>query len=63
MFSVNSTLYKLMREVGADKFSIELVEDFPCEAEDELGMKENNGYIGWAPSTTNSNVERLPNTE
>jgi hypothetical protein len=32
----NIKLYKLMNDIGFDKFSIALIEDFPCETKTEL---------------------------
>ena len=37
---INRKLYKLMNEVGVDKFKIELIELFPCGSKDELRKRE-----------------------
>ena len=36
----NIKLYKLMNDIGFDKFSIALIEDFPCENKTELCKRE-----------------------
>ena len=36
----NTSWYKAMRRIGCDKFSIELVKDFPCENRMELEAEE-----------------------
>src|SRR5574343_1118606 len=36
----NSKLYANMREIGIDKFYIELLEDFPCDSYEELTARE-----------------------
>ena len=36
----NQQLYKLMVEYGVDKFSIELIKDFPCERSEQLQAEE-----------------------
>ena len=36
----NRALYKLMLELGKDKFHIELVEDYPCENKEQLRKRE-----------------------
>ena len=36
-----SRLYQLMRQYGIENFSIELVEQYPCNSKDELRQREN----------------------
>ena len=46
----NIKLYKLMNDIGFDKFSIALIEDFPCETKTELCMRE--GYFIYTLNTS-----------
>ena len=36
----NHLLYQKMREIGDDKFYIELVEDYPCDSLEQLNKRE-----------------------
>ena len=51
----NSPVYKLMKEIGIDKFYIELIENYPCNSKDELTAKEN--YWIRQISTLNTRIE------
>ena len=46
----NIKLYKLMNDIGFDKFSIALIEDFPCETKTELCRRE--GYFIYTLNTS-----------
>ena len=46
----NIKLYKLMNDLGLDKFSIALIEDFPCETKTELCRRE--GYFIYTLNTS-----------
>ena len=46
----NIKLYKLMNDLGLDKFSIVLIEDFPCETKTELCRRE--GYFIYTLNTS-----------
>ena len=37
---INSALYQQMREIGIDRFYIELIETFPCESLEQLNKRE-----------------------
>ena len=37
---MNSPLYKLMREIGIDRFAIYLIEEYPCDTKYELRQRE-----------------------
>jgi len=51
----NIKLYKLMNDIGFDKFSIALIEDFPCETKTELCRRE--GYFIYTLNTSlNHNI-------
>ncbi len=40
---VNIPLYVLMREIGTDRFRIELIENYPCE--DKYQLRQREGYF------------------
>ena len=44
----NHLLYQQMREIGDDKFYIELVENYPCESLEQLNKREGE----WIHSNT-----------
>ena len=54
-------LYKLMNEIGKDKFSISLVEEYPCSNKSELLTRE--GYWIREFGTLNSNIAGRSNKE
>ena len=37
---VDNKLYQAMRELGLDKFYIELIESYPCKSKEELRARE-----------------------
>jgi len=40
LFRTNSNLYEHMRKIGADKFDIELIEEYHCHSRQELWQRE-----------------------
>jgi hypothetical protein len=51
----NSLLYKLMNEIGFDRFRIELIEDCPCE--DVYQLRQREGVFIRLYGTLNKRVE------
>ena len=51
---VNRPLYILMREIGTDRFRIQLVEEYPCEDKYQLGQRE--GYYIRQIGTLNARI-------
>ena len=54
-FNPYNKLYKHMIDIGIDKFYIELVENYPCNNNDELRGKE--GHVIRQCGTLNSRIE------
>ena len=51
----NMNIYKLMNEIGFDRFRIELIENYPCEDRYQLRQKE--GYYIRQMGTLNMKIE------
>ncbi len=54
-------LYTLMKEIGVDRFRIELIEDFPCEDKYQLRQKE--GFWIRELGTLNKTIENRSRAE
>ena len=52
---MNRPLYALMREIGNDRFRIELIEDYSCE--DKYQLRQREGYFIREIGTLNKRVE------
>ena len=54
--SQTKPLYKKMREIGKEQFYIELLEEYPCENNDQLRAREGH-YIREMKALLNGRVE------
>ena len=54
-------IHKLIREIGEDKFYIELIESYPCNGREELRARE--GYYIRERGTLNKKIEGRTNKE
>ena len=51
----NRPLYELMREIGTDRFRIELIEDYSCE--DKYKLRQREGYFIRELGSLNKRIE------
>ena len=54
-FKMNRPLYALMKEIGSDRFRIELIEDYLCE--DKYQLRQREGYYIREFGTLNKRIE------
>ena len=58
---MNRPLYALMKEIGFDRFRIELIEDYPCE--DKYQLRQREGYFIREIGTLNIKIENRTQKE
>jgi len=51
----NTPIYKLMNEIGFERFRIELIEDFPCQ--DKYQLRQREGHFIRELGTLNKRIE------
>jgi group I intron endonuclease len=53
--SKNSSIYKLMNEIGFERFRIELIEEYPCQ--DKYQLRQREGHFIRELGTLNMRIE------